>query len=57
MNPRTLIAQVIDEGAEWLEMAPCPATFVAGVLAKRVIDMQARIDYLEKRIETCGKEV
>lgn len=56
MTPLDLIAQIADEGSEWLEMHECPATYVAGVLAKKVIDLQNKIDYLEKRTESLARK-
>lgn len=49
MTAEELIQEVQNEASEWLEVAECPATLVAGILANKVIELRNYIDYLERR--------
>lgn len=50
MTSNELIAQTIEDASEWLEMTAHPTAMVVGILAKKVIDLQEHIEYLEKRL-------
>jgi hypothetical protein len=51
MNAEDVIKEVQENLSEWIEMSEDPATFVAGVLANKVIRLKDRIDFLEKRLK------
>ncbi len=48
MTPQDIIKEVEENASEWLEHATDPASFVAGILANRVIQLNQHIDYLKK---------
>lgn len=48
MNEDEIIQNVYDTYGEWIEMSDDPAAFVAGVLAKKIINLKGYIEYLEK---------
>lgn len=50
MTGEQLIEQIQDQAGEWIETVDCPATFVAGVLANKVIELQKEVDYLKLRL-------
>ena len=50
MTGEELIKEIQDQAGEWLEIVECPATFVAGVLANKIINLQNHIQYLERRL-------
>lgn len=51
MNAKDIIEQVQKDAAEWLEMTDDPATFIAGILANKIITLQSYIRYLERRLK------
>jgi hypothetical protein len=51
MTAYDLIKQVQSECQEWLEMSENPEAFFIGVLANKIIQLQDKIEYLEKRLE------
>ena len=50
MTPEDIIRQVQENASEYLEMTEDPATFVAGILANKIIQLTSYIEYLEKRL-------
>lgn len=52
MNADDVIREIQENYAEWIEMSDDPTMFVAEVLAKKVINLQEHIQYLERRVES-----
>lgn len=50
-TPESIIKEIEEEFSEWIEMTNDPATFVAWVLAKRIIKQSDKIDYLQRRLK------
>lgn len=51
MNPHILINETHQKYSEWIEMQDDPSAFVAEILAKKVIDLQNYIQYLERMLD------
>lgn len=51
MTAQEIIRKVQDDASEYLEMSKDPATMVAGILANKIVELFAHIEYLEKRIQ------
>jgi hypothetical protein len=51
MTSDELIKQVQENASEYLEMTEDPAALVAGILAKKVINLMDHITYLERRLK------
>lgn len=51
MNAEQLIREIQENASEWLEMTPDPATFIAVVLANKIIELNSYIEYLERRLK------
>jgi len=50
MTGEEIIREIQEQSSEWLETVECPATFVAGILANKVIALNKHIEYLERRL-------
>jgi len=51
MKAEDVIRDIQYKYSEHIEMEKCPATFVAGVLANKIISLQNHVEYLERRLE------
>ena len=50
MNAQDIIREVAQQAAEYLEMTEYPDAMVSGILAKKIVDLQEYIKYLERRL-------
>ena len=50
MNPEAIIREVVQDAAEYLEMAENPDAMVSGILATKIVSLNAYIEYLERRL-------
>lgn len=57
MTGEDLIRQVQEEYSEYLEMVQCPATFVAGVLAGRMVTMMDHMEFIERRLDAVERRI
>ena len=51
MNPTEVIREVVQDAAEYLEMAENPDAMVSGILATKIVYLREHIQYLERRLE------
>ncbi len=51
MSADKIIEEIREQYSEWIEMSEDPATFVAGVLAIKIIKLNEHIEYLERRLD------
>jgi len=48
MTPEDVIKEVQENASEWLEHATDPASFIAGILAHRIVQLNNHITYLQR---------
>ena len=51
MNPTQVIREVVQDAAEYLEMAENPDAMVSGILATKIVYLREYVEYLERRLE------
>ncbi len=51
MTGAEIIREVQENASEWLEMSENPDKFMSGILAQRIVNLNNRIEYLEKRLD------
>jgi hypothetical protein len=51
MNHSQVIKEAYEKASEWLEMSENPSTIVEGILASKIVELTARCEYLEKRLD------
>lgn len=54
-DPLHVLLEVQEKWGEWIEMSENPQDFVSWVLAQRVIELQAEIQYLKKVLDASRK--
>jgi len=54
-DPLHVLLEVQEKWGEWIEMSENPKDFVSWVLAQRVIELQAEIQYLKKVLDASRK--
>lgn len=50
MTSQEIIREIQETYSEWVEHAPDPSLFVAGILANKIIKLKNDIEYLERRL-------
>lgn len=51
MTPQDLISKAKIDYGEWLEMSSHPDQMLNGIFANRILALNEKIEYLEKRIQ------
>ncbi len=55
MKAEQLIKEVREHCEEYLELVQDPSLFIAGVIAHKYVELNSRLEYLDKRIVALEK--